>query len=128
MESGEWQDIKIREDRWLKSGITGGEELSGEPQMVNELINTEQAKWDEQKLFQMFDKHIAEENFNYPNRGHQEERQSYADSNKSQHFHGQECVQSNLGIREQAEHNPAIIFLPAPKRIMGHDLENANTP
>lgn len=47
---GSGRDIKIRQDRWLKSDKIGGEELSGEPQTVNELINTKEAKWDEQKL------------------------------------------------------------------------------
>lgn len=71
---------------------------------------------------------IGRGKFNYNNRGTKEKDKSYVDSNKSRHFYGQECVQSNLGIREKAEHNPAIIFLPAPQRIMGYDLEHANTP
>lgn len=52
---GNEQQIKIREDRWLKKSILGGPGNQDEPRLVVKLMNAEEAQWNEQKLHTPYD-------------------------------------------------------------------------
>lgn len=58
--------IRIKEDKWLKKGIIGGPTNWNEPQLVADLINSEEALWKDQTLNQLFDEQTVAEILTIP--------------------------------------------------------------
>lgn len=58
---GTGENIKIKEDRWLKYGIIGGPANQNDPKRVTDLINKEEMKWDKQTIRHFFEDNLADE-------------------------------------------------------------------
>lgn len=63
---GDGSKIKIREDKWLHGGIIEGLVHVNEPALVSEIIDKEQARWDEIKIAAHFDEQLAKEILTIP--------------------------------------------------------------